>query len=51
MVFVCHVILQDHMIKALFDFMIRSLSRYITIQGFSQEITIGAVKPQLGKQA
>ena len=31
MVFVCHVTSQDHMIKALYDFMIRSLSRYITI--------------------
>ena len=31
MVFVCHVTLQDHMIKALYNFMIRSLSRYITI--------------------
>ena len=31
MVFVYHVTLQDHMIKALYDFMIRSLSRYITI--------------------
>ena len=31
MVFVCHVTLQDHMIKALYDFMIKSLSRYITI--------------------
>ena len=31
MVFVCHVTLQDHMIKALSDFMIRSRLRYITI--------------------
>ena len=31
MVFVCHVTLQDHMIKALYDFMITSLSTYITI--------------------
>ena len=31
MAFVCHVTLQDHMIKALYDFMIRGLSRYITI--------------------
>ena len=31
MVFVCHVTLQDHMIKALYDFMMRSLSRYITV--------------------
>ena len=31
MVFVCHVTLQDHVIKALYDFMIRSLSRYLTI--------------------
>ena len=31
MVFVCHRTLQGHMIKALYDFMIRSLSRYITI--------------------
>ena len=31
MVFVCDVTLQDHMIKAFYDFMIRSLSRYITI--------------------
>ena len=30
-VFVCHLTLQDHMIKALYDFMIRSLSKYITI--------------------
>ena len=31
MIYVCHVTLQDHMIKTLYDFMIRSLSRYITI--------------------
>ena len=31
MVFVCNVTLQDYIIKALYDFMIRSLSRYITI--------------------
>ena len=30
-VFICHVTLQEHVIKALYDFMIRSLSRYITI--------------------
>ena len=28
---VCHVTMQDHVIKALYDFMVRSLSRYITI--------------------
>ena len=27
----CHVTLQDHIIKALYNFMIRSLLRYITI--------------------
>ena len=31
MIFVCHVTLQDHMIKDLYDFMIGSLSRYITL--------------------
>ena len=31
MLFVCHVTLQDQMITALYDFMIRSLSKYITI--------------------
>ena len=31
MVLVCQVTLQDHIIKDLYDFMIRSLSRYITI--------------------
>ena len=31
MVFDCHVTLQDHVIIALHDFMIRSLSRYINI--------------------
>ena len=29
--FVCHVILQDHIIKALYGFMIKNLSRYTTI--------------------
>ena len=29
--FVCHVTLQKHMIKALYDFMIKSLSSYISI--------------------
>ena len=31
MVFVCHVTLQDYAIKAMYNFMIRNLSRYITI--------------------
>ena len=31
MVFVCHMTLQDHMIKTLYDFMIKNLSSYITI--------------------
>ena len=31
MFFLCHVILQDHLIKAFNDFMVRSPSRYITI--------------------
>ena len=31
MISVCQVTLQDHVIKALYDFMIRSLSRYIII--------------------
>ena len=31
MVFVCHVTLKDDVSKALYEFMIRSLSRYITI--------------------
>ena len=31
MVFVCHITLQVHVIKAFYDFMVRSLSRYITI--------------------
>ena len=29
--FVCHVTLQDYMIQAFYDFMIRSLSRHITM--------------------
>ena len=31
MVFVCHVTLEDHMIKVLNDFMVGSPSRYVTI--------------------
>ena len=31
MIFVCDVTLQDHVIKALYDFLIRNLLRYITI--------------------
>ena len=31
MVFVCHITLQVHVIKGFYDFMVRSLSRYITI--------------------
>ena len=31
MFFVCYVTLQDHMIKTLYDFVIRRLPRYITI--------------------
>ena len=31
MISVCQVTLQDHVIKALYDFVIRSLSRYIII--------------------
>ena len=33
MVFVCDVIMQKHEIKVLYDFMIRSLSRYIDAIG------------------
>ena len=44
MVFVFHVTLQDHMIKALYDFMIRSLSRYITILAGSVAIDIVVVE-------
>ena len=31
MAFVCQVTLQDHVIKALYDFVVRSVSRYIRI--------------------
>ena len=31
MVFACHVTLQDHVIKASNGFMVRSLSKYVTI--------------------
>ena len=31
MVFVCHVTFQDHVIKALNDFMVRNHSRYVII--------------------
>ena len=31
MIFVCYVTLQEHVIKVLYDFMIKSLLRYITI--------------------
>ena len=31
MVFVCHVILQDRVIKVLIDFTVRSTSEYVTI--------------------
>ena len=31
MIFVCHMTLQYHVIKALYDFMIRILSKYVTI--------------------
>ena len=30
MIFVCHVTLQDHVIKVINDFMVRSLSKYVT---------------------
>ena len=30
MIFVCHVTLQDHVIKVLNDFMVKNPSRYIT---------------------
>ena len=31
MIFACHVTLQDHVVKAYHDFMIKSLSKYVTI--------------------
>ena len=31
MVLVCHVILQDHLIKAYYDFVLESLPKYVTI--------------------
>ena len=31
MVFVCHVTLQDHVIKALSNFMVKSPTKYVTI--------------------
>ena len=43
-VFVCHVILQDHMIKVLYDVMIRSLSRYMTILASLEAIDIVVVE-------
>ena len=41
MVFDCHVTLQDHMIKALNDFIARSPLRYVTI--LPSLVTIGTV--------
>ena len=46
MVFVCHMTLQDHMIKALYDFMIKSLSRFIAILASLVAIDIVVVKIQ-----
>ena len=43
-VFVCHVTLQDHMVKALYDFVIRSLSRYITILANLVAIDVAVVE-------
>ena len=47
MAFVCHVILHDHVIKALYDFMIRSLSRYITILASLVDIDTVIVEIQI----
>ena len=44
MIFVFHVTLQDHRIKVLYDFMIKSRSRYITILASLVTIDIVAVE-------
>ena len=31
MIFICHVTLQDHLVKAFYDFMVRCSSRQVTI--------------------
>ena len=31
MIFACHVTLQEHVVKAHIDFMVRSLSKYVSI--------------------
>ena len=46
MIFVWNLILQDHMIRALYDFMIRNLSRYITIIASLVPIDIVVVEIQ-----
>ena len=45
MVFVSHVTLQDHVIKVLNDFMVRSLSRYVTM--LSGLVAIGTVAVEI----
>ena len=44
MVLVCHMTLQDQVMKVLYDFMIKSLSRYITILASLVAIDIVLVK-------
>ena len=44
MAFVFHVILQDHMIKSLYDYMDRILSRYINIAASLAAIDIVVVE-------
>ena len=44
MALVWHLSLQDHVIKALNDFMVRSLSRYVTIPSL---VNIGTVIVQI----
>ena len=46
MVFICHVTLQDHVIKALYDFMVRSSSRLVDI--LPGVVAIGTVVKEIG---
>ena len=46
MVFICHVTLQDHLIKALYDFMVRSSLRLVDI--LPGVVPIGTVVKEIG---
>ena len=45
MIFVCHVTLQDHVIKVKNDFMVRCLSKYVTI--LSRLVAIGILVEEI----